>query len=265
MARAKKLTLSTKKTRLVFTFRRFKTQKSNRSKRAKQVVLPLYGLPYREVAIVRSRIGRRKKRQPLLKLLTQPYLLLIVGALIGVGYFGFHLKKAPEIKLVSTTHTTASTKKETKHLSRSVPERISIPAIDLDTALAQVSLKADGSLQVPSDPYMAGWYQGSPTPGEIGPAVIDGHVDQVGGIAIFWRLRDLKPGDTISISRQDGSTATFKVDSLEQFAQDNFPTDKVYGNISYAGLRLITCGGIFNTATGHYSDNIVVFATLVSK
>jgi hypothetical protein len=260
MARAKKLTLSVKKTRLVFTFRRFKTQKSNRSKRVSQIVLPLYGLGYREVAIVKSHIGRRKKRQQLVR----PSLALTVIGLIGIGYFGLHLKTAPEIKLVSShTNSSIHANKGTIHLSRSVPTRIRISSIDLDTALSQVGLKADGSLQVPSDPYMAGWYQGSPTPGEIGPAVIDGHVDQVGGIAIFWRLRDLKPGDIIEIDRSDDSTAKFQVTSLEQFTQDNFPTHKVYGNVNFAGIRLITCGGIFNAQTGHYSDNIVAFGALV--
>jgi sortase (surface protein transpeptidase) len=218
-------------------------------------------MPYREVAIAKSHIGRRKKHQPLAKLLTQPYLLLIVIGLIGMSYFGFNLRKAPEIRLTSS-NTAQVAKKPTRHLSRSVPTRIRIPAIDLDTSLAQVGLKADGSLQVPSDPYMAGWYTGSPTPGEAGPAVIDGHVDRVGGIAIFWRLRELKPGDVIEIDREDGITAKFKITSLEQFSQASFPTQKVYGNTGYAGIRLITCGGVFSTATGHYSDNIVVFGNL---
>lgn len=265
MARATKLTLSFHKIRLVFIFRRFKTQKANRSKKTRQLVVPLYGLPFKELAITKSRIKPRKKHSPLLKLLTQPYFLLLLLGIVGAGYFGLNLKDAPVIKLASKTHAselTSTPTKEAKHLDRSLPVRISIPAINLDTALDQVGLKPDGSLEVPADPYMAGWYINSPTPGEIGPAVIDGHVDQVGDIAIFWRLRELKPGDTIEISRQDGSTAKFKAGFLEQFSQDNFPTQKVYGNINYAGLRLITCGGIFNPATGHYSDNIVVFASL---
>jgi sortase (surface protein transpeptidase) len=108
----------------------------------------------------------------------------------------------------------------------------------------------------------AGWYQYGPTPGELGPAVVVGHVDSTQGIAIFWRLRELLPGDEIYIDRQDGTTATLKVDDIQQYSQDQFPTDKVYGNIDHAGLRLITCGGTFSTVTHHYSDNTVVYASL---
>lgn len=265
MARAKKLTLSFHRTRLVFNFRRFKTQKANRSKRLQQIVIPLRGLPYKEIAIVKTRIGRRRKKGAISGLLMRPYLLPMVLGVIGAGYFGTHLVNRPALQL-----TAAQTRNETAkpriahHLTRSVPQRLRIDAIDLDVSLATVGLKPDGSLQVPADPYMAGWYQGSPTPGEIGPAIIDGHVDRVGGIAVFWRLRELQPGAVIRVDRQDGTTATFKVDSLQQFSQADFPSVKVYGNINYAGLRLITCGGIFNTATGHYSDNVVVFASLLN-
>lgn len=263
MARAKKLTLSVHRTRLVFTFRRFKTQKANRSKKLRQIVIPLYGLPYREVAIVKSQIGRRPKQRKFAKLLVQPYLLMAILGLAGAGYFGSHLTKAPVIKLTaSQTQAAAKSKPASRHLDRSLPVWLRIDAIGLDASLAPVGLKSDGSLQVPSDPYMAGWYQGSPTPGEIGPAIIDGHVDRIGGIAVFWRLRELKPGDIIEIDRQDGTIAQFKVDILQQFAQADFPSQKVYGNIAHVGLRLITCGGIFNPASGHYSDNIVVFASL---
>lgn len=262
MARATKLTLSIHKTRLVFTFRRFKTQKANRSKRLQQVVIPIYGLPYKELAIAKSRIGRRTKGANLANLLIQPYLLMVVLSLAGIGYFGIHLTEAPKIQLASNQTRETVKPKPAKHLNRSPPTRLQIDAINLDAPLAQVGLKADGSLQVPSDPSMAGWYRGSPTPGEIGPAIIDGHVDRIGGIAIFWRLRELQPGDVIRIDRQDDTTAQFKVDNLQQFAQDGFPSQRVYGNINYAGLRLITCGGVFNSATGHYSDNIVVFASL---
>jgi sortase (surface protein transpeptidase) len=258
MARATKLTLSVGRTRLVFSFRRFRTQKTNRSKSAMQLVLPLHGLAYKEIAVTRTRLKRRQKRE----LHLSPSLALAILGLVGIGYFSMHLKNSPDLKLVSDKYAVATVRPEAYHMPRSTPTRIRIASIDLDASLAQVGLKTDGSLQVPSDPYQAGWYQGSPAPGEIGPAVIDGHVDKVGGIAVFWRLRELKQGDIIEINRADGTTARFKTSFARQFSQDDFPTKQIYGNTTYAGLRLITCGGIFNPLTGHYSDNIVVFATL---
>jgi LPXTG-site transpeptidase (sortase) family protein len=136
---------------------------------------------------------------------------------------------------------------------------LQIPAINLDAGLVSVGLNHDGTMEVPEPDY-PGWYTGSPTPGEIGPSVITGHVDSIHGAAIFYSLKQLQPGDTIRISRQDNSTVTFKVERLETYSQDAFPTKAVYGNIDYPGLRLITCDGDFNPFTRHYSHNLVVYA-----
>ena len=88
--------------------------------------------------------------------------------------------------------------------------------------------------------------------------------DRPGDVAVFWRLRELVPGDTFEIDRADGSTAKFKVDAVKQVPQSNFPTEEVYGNIDFAGIRLITCGGTFNRTTRHYSDNTIVFGSLIT-
>jgi len=125
-------------------------------------------------------------------------------------------------------------------------------------------LNPDGSLATPPVlDYITGWYDKSPTPGEIGPSIIDGHVDNYETISVFWRLRELKANDEVDVTRTDGSVAKFKVTALQSFDQANFPTKEVYGNINYAGLRLITCGGTFSTVTGHYDHNTVVFASLI--
>lgn len=126
-----------------------------------------------------------------------------------------------------------------------------------------LGLDADGSMEVPPGGFPAGWYTGGPTPGELGPAVIAGHVD-LKGPGVFYRLRTMKPGDRVTVTRADGSKPVFRVTRVAQFEKDQFPTQQVYGNISHAGLRLITCGGSFNTRTGHYEDNLVVFADLVA-
>jgi LPXTG-site transpeptidase (sortase) family protein len=127
----------------------------------------------------------------------------------------------------------------------------------------RLGLGADGTLEVPKGGFPAGWYTGGPTPGEMGPAVIAGHVD-MNGPGVFYRLHRMKPGDQVTITRADGSKPVFRVTQVEQYLKDSFPTKLVYGNLDHAGLRLITCGGTFNSRTGHYEDDLVVFADLIT-
>lgn len=140
---------------------------------------------------------------------------------------------------------------------------LQIAAIGVSTALIGLGLKADGTMQVPQGGFPAGWYTGAPTPGELGPAIIAGHID-MNGPGVFYNLHNLKPGDKVTVTRKDGSRPVFRVTRVAQFTKAQFPTTLVYGNIDRAGLRLITCGGSFNTQSGHYEDNIVAFADLIS-
>jgi hypothetical protein len=151
-------------------------------------------------------------------------------------------------------------------LGRSTPVRLDIPAIDVHSGLLALGLDPDGTTEEPPlDSPDAGWYSHSPTPGEIGPAVLLGHVDSARtGPGVFHDLAALLPGDAVSVLRADGSTAGFVVDRVEHHPKDEFPTAGVYGDIPYAGLRLITCGGEFDRGTGHYLDNVVVYASAVA-
>ena len=148
-------------------------------------------------------------------------------------------------------------------LARSLPVRLQIAAIGVDSTLMKLGLRADGSLEVPPDGFPAGWYTGGPTPGELGPAIIAGHIDMKGP-GVFFRLREVRPGDRVTVTRADGSKPVFRVTRVAQFPKDRFPTELVFGNIDHAGLRVITCGGSFNNQTGHYEDDIVVFADLIA-
>lgn len=151
-------------------------------------------------------------------------------------------------------------------LPRSRPVSVDIPAIEVDSVVRDLGRTADGALETPAPgPYYddAAWYRHSPTPGSLGPAILMGHVDSAAnGPSVFFRLGELKPGDRVSVTREDDSIAVFVVDRIHRYAKDDFPTETVYGNIDHAGLRIITCGGAFDDAAGHYLDNIVVFASL---
>ena len=149
-------------------------------------------------------------------------------------------------------------------MAASVPVAIKIPAIAVDSELIELGLLADGTMEVPPDGDSAGWYDGAPTPGELGPAVIAGHVDWVTGPGVFYDLADVGAGDEVLVTRADGTVAVFVVSTVEEYAKDEFPSDRVYGDIDHAGLRLITCGGSWNARTQHYESNTVVFAELAT-
>ena len=112
----------------------------------------------------------------------------------------------------------------------------------------------------PSDDTVAGWYRSGPAPGDVGPAVLTGHVDSVAGPAVFFRLRDVAVGDPVSVTRTDGTTVRFTVTRVARFPKDAFPTAEVYAPTPRAELRLITCGGAFDRTARSYLDDVVVYA-----
>ena len=151
-------------------------------------------------------------------------------------------------------------------LPRSKPVALDIPSIGVESVVNHLGQAPDGSLETPAPGPRyneAAWYRYSPTPGSLGPAILLGHVDSAAeGPSVFYRLGELEPGDRVSVTRADGSIAVFIVDRVRSYSKDDFPTELVYGDIDHAGLRILTCGGAFDNSTGHYLDNIVVFASL---
>lgn len=145
-----------------------------------------------------------------------------------------------------------------------VPVRLRIPAIAVDAPVGRLGRLPDGTLDVPHSWALVGWYAGGPRPGDAGPAVLLGHVDSFSGPAVFARLGELRPGDAVDVLGADGQTERFRVGSVRRFAKSRFPTDEVYLPTLRPELRLVTCGGAFNRASGHYVDNVIVFADLAS-
>lgn len=149
-------------------------------------------------------------------------------------------------------------------LPGSEPVALDIPAIDVHSrTIVDLGLADDGSIEVPGEPSAPGWFTPGPSPGQLGPAVIAGHVDSTQGPAVFYRLGSLHEGDRVRVSRADSSVATFVIDRVAVFPKADFPTHQVYGNVTNrAELRLITCGGGYDSTTG-YVSNVVAFAHLV--
>ena len=150
-------------------------------------------------------------------------------------------------------------------LARSAPVRIEIPALGVSAPLMRLGVATNGSVQVPpvDNHDLAGWYDRSVTPGQRGSSVILGHVDSFTGRSVFFSIKTLRPGNTVDVVRADGSTAVFAVDGVQKALKSAFPASEVYGNVSFPSLRLVTCGGPFDSSTRQYLDNIVVYAHLV--
>jgi hypothetical protein len=192
---------------------------------------------------------------------------LLVGgaAAIGVAVLAQQHAPSPAAGAAGTVGPTAA---KEPSLRRSPPVSVAIPAIGVQSALLRLGLNPDGTIQVPdleTSADEAAWYKYSATPGQIGTAIIEGHVDSYQGPAVFFRLGALHPGDRIDVTLADGMTAVFRVTGVREYAKAEFPTKMIYGPANYAALRVVTCGGTFDNATGHYLSSVVVFASLVSS
>ncbi len=151
---------------------------------------------------------------------------------------------------------------EPKRTEMPPPTHIEIPAIGVSAPVIPLGLNPDGTLEVPKDFDDTGWFTDAAEPGERGAAVVAGHVDSKSGPAVFFHLRALRRGDSIEITLKDRSNVRYVVTSSAQVPKNHFPTERVYAQTWRPTLRLITCGGEFDSSTGHYVDNYIVFARI---
>lgn len=201
----------------------------------------------------------RSRRGP-----TGPFAVLLV--MVGVFVTGAGLGRATGLDFPAlSAGEQQAPPGEFPVLEPSRPVRIGIPSIDVRAPVHRVGLADDGSIAVPAlDRHNeVGWYDGGPTPGQFGPAIIVGHSDTRTGPSVFHDLRKLRPGNQVEVAREDGSVAVFEVNSVEHFDKAKLPAERVYGDFTRPGLRLITCGGQWVGGGIGYSDNVVAFASLV--
>jgi sortase (surface protein transpeptidase) len=199
------------------------------------------------------------------------FLVLAAGLTLSIaGAAGLALTRhpvaavyAPDPTLPAPTGPIAAVAQQ-RSAQASLPVTLTIPSIGVQTSLIRLGLTASGTLQVPQSTAVAGWYTGSPRPGAVGSAVIAGHIDSRTGPGIFFRLSSLRPGDRVYVRRADGTLAVFRVTVVREFPKDGFPTSAVYGPTPDPEVRLITCGGIFDTQDRSYLSNTVVYAVETS-
>jgi Sortase domain len=202
------------------------------------------------------------------------WLAAAVLLLIGIGSLAVGLRGAnhalPSPSPSRAAERSAATAPRTPPMvatlatARSVPTLLRIPAIGLAVSLSTLGLNADGSVQVPTNTQQPGWFRLGPTPGQVGSAVILGHVDNYTGPGVFFQLRTLAAGDQVYVSLTDGDTVEFAVDSVAMYSKQQFPAQRVYASHGSSALQLVTCGGVFDHQTGSYLSNIVVFTSLVT-
>lgn len=210
------------------------------------------------------------------------WLALVIGAgalASGIGVIGYALSDQqhapqPDRAAAGTTTTPSSVSSipapvATLPTPAVPPLSIDIPSIGVHSDVIDVGLNLDRTLEVPQpgpDYNKAAWYRYSPTPGQVGPSIIEGHVDSASdGPSVFFRLGALRPGDQVDITLVDHSVAMFKVDGVRAYPKSEFPVEDVYGNTDVPALRLITCGGPFNSRTQRYDNNVIVRASFIGR
>lgn len=193
---------------------------------------------------------------------------LVLGLVLGGLLFGRD-EPAPPVAVAAPSSSAPSmtepvpTGAVTPEADAPAPVTIRIPKLSIDQTMIPLAVTPDRELEVPSEWMDIGYWQTGPAPGEAGGAVIAGHVNGGGKPAVFAQLPTLEVGDEVDVVRDDGSVATFTVRGKEQFPKDDFPNERMYTFQGPSYLHLVTCGGTFDTRSGHYDDNIVVFAELV--
>lgn len=221
-----------------------------------------------------TRTGERRpsrRRAPHLRPRLAPVAIVAAAAiaLTGGALTGCAAAVPREVSAVVTPAPTptaaASAPPSAPPAAAAAPVAVSLPSIGLDETLIDLGLQADGSMEVPTDFSRVGWFTGGGRPGGIGPTVIAGHVDSATGPAVFARLEELVVGDLVTVTGADGRQHRYRVTETADYPKSEFPTARVFGASLSDSLRLITCGGVFDRASGHYTDNRVVYAEPVKS
>ncbi len=194
-------------------------------------------------------------------------LLFVLPAQVATGPFrGLNVQSTTGTNDVAQRPASPAARLACKNpgdLPKGAPCRIKIRSIGVDAPVIELGLRPNGTLEVPTVYSETGWWKGGAKPGQIGSTVIVGHVDNRRGPAVFYKLPKLKPGDVVTVSRVKMPPVRYVIEDLGVWAKANFPSEIVYGPTPIAEIRLITCGGVFNPATGHYADNIIAFGRMI--
>ncbi len=188
------------------------------------------------------------------------FLILFVGVILA-GFLYRYLSAPEASSGIPTPTIVAQTEYATKF---GLPVKLEIPNINVASSVEYVGLDSKRNMDVPKEAANVGWYNLGPKPGEMGSAVMAGHLDDPSGApAVFWNLKKLKIGDEINVTDENGEELTFRVTKIETFPFDEFPLEEVFADTSGKYLNLITCEGEFDKATKNYAERTVVYSEIV--
>jgi sortase (surface protein transpeptidase) len=225
-------------------------------------------LSRREAGTGAAASARVRRRWPVLAMAAGA-LMLAAAALVGwrsdgeVRQFGPTPSPTPPTLAATAPAEKATAPAEKPRVAAVPPRRLTIPAIDVDAAVRATGIdEATGELDVPRSVDTVGWYRFGPElAAGAGSVVIAGHVDSAEqGQGAFFRLRDLRAGDRVTVTGPGGETRVYTVDSRRVYAKSSAPMDRLFARDGPPRLTLITCGGTFDRRDGHYRDNVVVTA-----
>jgi sortase (surface protein transpeptidase) len=157
---------------------------------------------------------------------------------------------------------TEAQSKESAQNKGITPVKVEIPSINVEANIEQVGILDNGQMGVPQAVNDVGWFEPGVKPGSKGSSVLAGHVDSKTGPAIFFNLKDLKPGDEIFVTDEQGTTLTFTVKDQKSYPRGSAPIDEIFQTTEGQNLNLITCSGTFNRSEGTHEERLVVFAEL---
>ncbi len=228
-----------------------------------EALVALGGLAGMLALVLALRVGVRRSR-----LLGGIALATVIAAVVATALPGGHPAPAGTPAATAVDHPARTTPilpaSNHVHLLRT-GMRVRVPAIGVDASVVSLGLNSDSTLQVPTNAIDAGWWSGGTAPGERGAAVIVGHVNWGGNEGVFGRLDEILPGQVVLVTHRNGVTDHYRVTTTAVYPKTSFPTGLVYDPLPYPGLRLITCTGSFDPSTGHYDDNLIVFARLTAR
>lgn len=187
---------------------------------------------------------------------------VLVADLLVLGTLGPRwTARAGEAELAAATRSAPAAGGVLAASAGTAAVEVAVPRLGIRSRLVGLRLQRDGALGVPADFHRAGWWTQGGAPGDSQrPVVVVGHVDSRSGPAVFASLEEARRGDVVRVRRADGRTLSYQVFKIEHYSKTAFPAADVYGPSFGPGIRLVTCGGQFDRARGHYRDNLVVYA-----
>lgn len=178
-------------------------------------------------------------------------------------------KKNSEIKEVTQEVLSAQEVSVFSEISKPVyglPKEVIIKSLGISANVISVGVDVSGHLETPKNWDEVGWYSKGSKPSEIGNLLLSAHYDDnYGNPAVFWKLKNIKTGDKVSVLDSYGRIYDYKVTNVFYISINDPDRTGVFEPYKKdaAVMTMITCGGVWSTTAGTYDKRLVVNAELI--